>query len=185
MDQVQMATVDERSMIGFVCGLGPTIRALNTVAEEIARTDIFVLILGGSGTGKDAYARFIHRLSPCGNSQLRKIDCTAFAIGDLLAPVTESQRATSSMESSRNVYLDNIQELDPTGQRVLLSQLPDPESADRRDEPMARFISSSTRDLKFEVASGRFRRELYFRLSGACLRLPPLRERAEDIQVLA
>jgi len=185
MDQVQTATADDRFLTGFVYGLGPTIRALNTVAEEIARTDIFVLILGESGTGKDAYARLIHRLSPCGNSQLRKIDCTAFAPGDLLAHVTEAKRATSNLESPRSVYLDNIQELDLAGQRVLLSQLPDAETADPKDEPRARFISSSTRDLKSEVVSGRFRRELYFRLNGACLRLPPLRERAEDIPILA
>jgi DNA-binding NtrC family response regulator len=154
------------------------------VAEEMARIDIFVLIVGESGTGKDAYARLIHRLSPCGNSQLRKIDCTALAPDDLLAQVNEAKRAASNLESPGNVYLDNIQELDLASQRILLSQLPDADSADRKQEPMARFISSSTRDLKSEVASGRFRRELYFRLNGACLRLPLLRERAEDIPVL-
>jgi len=172
-------------MTEFVYGLGPTILALNTVAQEMARIDIFVLIVGESGTGKDAYARLIHRLSPCGNSQLRKIDCTALAPDDLLAQVNEAKRAASNLESPGNVYLDNIQELDLASQRVLLSQLPDADSADRKQEPMARFISSSTRDLKSEVASGRFRRELYFRLNGACLRLPLLRERAEDIPVLA
>jgi DNA-binding NtrC family response regulator len=150
----------------------------------MARIDIFVLIVGESGTGKDAYARLIHRLSPCGNSQLRKIDCTALAPDDLLAQVNEAKRAASNLESPGNVYLDNIQELDLASQCVLLSQLPDADSADRKQEPMARFISSSTRDLKSEVASGRFRRELYFRLNGACLRLPLLRERAEDIPVL-
>ena len=183
MDQVPGGTTEDRSITGLVYGLGPTIRALNIVAEEIARTDIFVLILGESGTGKDAYARLIHRLSPYGNSQLRRIDCTAFAPGGLLAHVNEAK--PPNLESPHNIYLDNIQELDLAGQRVLLSQLPDVESADRKEETMVRFISSSTRDLKSEVASGRFRRELYFRLNGACLRLPPLRERAEDIPVLA
>ena len=185
MDEVQTVRAEDRSVTGFVYGLGPTICALNAVAEEIARTDIFVLILGESGTGKDAYARLIHRLSPYGNSHLRKIDCTALAPDDLLAQVNEAKRAASNLESPGNVYLDNIQELDLVAQRVLLSQLPDAESIDRKDDLMARFISSSTRDLKSEVASGRFRRELYFRLNGACLRLPPLRERVEDIPVLA
>jgi len=183
MDEPQSVTADDRSLTGFVYGLGPTIRALNTVAQEIARTDIFVLILGESGAGKDAYARLIHRRSPYGTSQLHKIDCTALAPGDLLAHINEAKRA-SNWESPRNVYLDNIQELDLASQRVLLSQLPDAET-DRKDEPRARFISSSTRDLNSEVASGRFRRELYFRLNGACLCLPPLRERVEDIGVLA
>ena len=183
MDQVPTVAADNRSMTGFVYGLGPTICALNTVAEELARTDIFVLILGESGTGKDAYARLIHRLSPYGNSQLRKIDCTALAPSDLLAHINEAKRA-ANLEAPGNVYLDNIQELDLAGQSVLLSQLPDAEAADRKDEPIARFISSSTRDLKSEVASGRFRRELYFRLNGACLCLPSLRERVEDIPLL-
>jgi len=184
MDGLPSVRTDDRSMTGFVYGLGGTMRALNTVAEEIARTDIFVFILGQSGTGKDAYARLIHRLSPYGNSQLCKIDCTAVAPGDLLAHVNEAKRADSNWESPRSLYLDNIQELDLAGQGVLLSQLPDAEAADRKDEPIARFISSSTRDLKSEVASGRFRRELYFRLNGACLCLPPLRERVEDIPLL-
>jgi DNA-binding NtrC family response regulator len=185
MDEIQTVKAEDRSMTGFIYGLGPTIRALNAVAEEIARTDIFVLILGESGTGKDAYARLIHRLSPYGNSHLSKIDCTALAPDDLLAHVNEAKRACSNLESPGNVYLDNIQELDLVGQRVLLSQLPDAESVDRKDRAIARFISASTRDLKSEVASGRFRRELYFRLNGACLRLPLLRERVEDIPVLA
>ena len=184
MDEVQTVRAEDRSVSGFVYGLGPTICALNAAAEEIARTDIFVLILGESGTGKDAYARLLHRLSPHGNSQLRKIDCTALPPGDLLAHINEAKRA-ANLESPGNVYLDNIQELDLAGQSVLLSQLPDAETADRKDEPMARFISSSTKDLKSEVASGRFRRELYFRLNGACLCLPSLRERVEDIPVLA
>src|SRR3974377_120339 len=154
MEEVQTGRAEDRSMTGFVYGLGPTIRALNAVAEEIARTDIFVLILGESGTGKDAYARLIHRLSSYGNSQLRKIDCTALAPDDLLAQVHEAKRAASNLESAGNVYLDNIQELDLASQGVLLSQLPDAEGADRKDESMARFISSSPRDLKYEGALG-------------------------------
>ena len=184
MDEAQTVRAEDRSVTGFVYGLGPTICALNAAAEEIARTDIFVLILGESGTGKDAYARLLHRLSPYGTSQLRKIDCTALPPGDLLAHINEAKRA-ANLEAPGNVYLDNIQELDLAGQSVLLSQLPDAETADRKDEPMARFISSSTKDLKSEVTSGRFRRELYFRLNGACLCLPSLRERVEDIPVLA
>lgn len=185
MDQVQTVIADDSAMTGFVCGLGPTMLAVNAVAGEIARTDIFVLILGESGTGKGAYARLIHRLSPQGNSQLRKINCAAFEPGDLLTLVNGAMRATSNGETPGSVYLDNIQELDLAGQRVLLSQLPDSESAGSKDEPRARFISSSTGNLESEVAAGRFRRDLYFRLNGVCLRLPALRERSEDIPVLA
>ena len=158
---------------------------LNAMAAEIARTDIPVLIFGESGSGKDAYARLIHRLSPQGNSQLRKINCSAFQPGDLLSHANETMGAASNVETFGSVYLDNLQELDLAAQRVLLSQLPDSESAVSKDEPSARFISSTTRNLESEVAAGRFRSELYFRLNGACLRLPALRERTEDIPVLA
>ena len=183
MGQAQTVIADD-STTGFVSGFGPTMLALNATAAEIARTDISVLLLGESGTGKDAYARFIHRLSPQGNSHLRKINCCAFEPGDLLTHANEAMLINSNAETFASVYLDNIQELDLVAQRALLSQLPDPENADSKDEPRARLISSTTKNLESEVAAGRFRRELYFRLNGACLRLPPLRERTEDIPVL-
>ena len=70
-------------------------------------------------------------------------------------------------------------------QRALLSLLPDEQNSDRKEAKCCRVISSTPRSLESEVEEGRFRRELYFRLNGACLRLPPLRERPEDIPVLA
>ena len=185
MDQIQTVIAEESATTGFVYGLGPVMLNLNAMAAEIARTDIPVLIFGESGSGKDAYARLIHRLSPQGNSQLRKINCSAFQPGDLLSHANETMGAASNVETFGSVYLDNLQELDLAAQRVLLSQLPDSESAVSKDEPSARFISSTTRNLESEVAAGRFRSELYFRLNGACLRLPALRERTEDIPVLA
>lgn len=184
MDSVQTVIADDSASLGFVYGHGPTVDALNTMAAELARTDISVLILGESGTGKDAYARLIHRLSPQGSLPLRKINCSAFEPGDLLAHANEALRTISGTDTVRSVYFDNIQELDLAAQRVLLSQLPDGEIAGARDEPRVRFISATTRNLESEVAAGRFRRELYFRLNGACLRLPPLRERLEDIPAL-
>ena len=185
MDQIQTVIAEDSATTGFVYGLGPAMLNLNVMAAEIARTDIPVLILGESGSGKDAYARLIHRLSPQANSQLRKVNCSAFQPGDLPSHANETMGIASNVEISGSVYLDNLQELDLAAQRVLLSQLPDGESAGSKDEPSARVISSTTRNLESEVAAGRFRRELYFRLNGACLRLPALRERTEDIPVLA
>ncbi len=185
MDQIQTVIAEDSATTGFVYGLGPAMLNLNAMAAEIARTDIPVLILGESGSGKDAYARLIHRLSPQGNSQLRKINCSAFQPGDLLSHANETMGTASNVETFGSVYLDNLQELDLAGQRVLLAQLPDGESAGSKDELSARFISSTTRNLESEVSAGRFRCELYFRLNGACLRLPALRERTEDIPVLA
>jgi len=81
--------------------------------------------------------------------------------------------------------LDNVQELDLAAQRALLAALPDNEDIDHGIEPGLRIISSATSGLEPEVENGRFRRELYFRLNGATLRIPPLRERTEDIPLLA
>jgi len=184
MDQVQTVPVDSTTMSGFVCGRGPAMAALNTMVGELACSDIPVLILGESGTGKDAYARLIHHLSPQGNSQLIKINCSSFEPSELVTQVDRVKHAISDIGSTHSIYLDNIQELDLAAQRVVLAQLPDSDAAGSIEAAKVRFISSSTRNLESEVAAGRFRRELYFRLNGACLRLPPLKERSEDIPAL-
>jgi two-component system response regulator AtoC len=169
---------------GFVYGFAPAVLTLNAIVAEIARTDIPVLIVGESGTGKDAYARLIHRLSQKGDTRLCKINCSAIDPGDLLAQVHEAMGRFLPQEASRSIYLDNIQELDLACQRVLLSLLPDGENSLPTDALCTRFISSTTSNLESEVEAGLFRRELYFRLNGACLRLPPMRDRGEDIPIL-
>ena len=160
----------------FVYGLGPAMLALDSMVAEISRTNLPVLILGESGTGKDTYAQHIHRLSQLEEAPLRKISCTTVGPEGLLAQLEEAD--------SGGIYLDNLQELAPACQRVLLAELPDTHFSGFHRESRTRFLSSSTRNLLQEVEAGRFRRELYFRLNGTCLRLPPLRERKEDIPAL-
>jgi DNA-binding NtrC family response regulator len=169
---------------GFVYGVSPTVQTVNEMAAEIARTDIPVLIVGESGTGKDVYARLIHRLSLRGELRLQKIDCATFDPTQLTTQMRLSSQDPLFGEAHGTIYFDNVQELAMTSQRALLSLLPDDQSSDRKEEKCYRVISSTPRSLESEVEEGRFRRELYFRLDGACLRLPPLRERAEDIPVL-
>jgi two-component system, NtrC family, response regulator AtoC len=181
--QIDATVVEDQGTHGFVYGLGPTMLALNAAAAEISRTDIPVLILGESGTGKDAYARLIHSLSQRADRNLWKINCSMVEPGILLAQVQKATDGPLTQASPGSIYLDNIQELDLACQRVLPSQLPDGEGAGV-GLAGARFISSTTKRLESEVEAGRFRRELYFRLNGACLRLPALRERREDIPVL-
>jgi two-component system response regulator AtoC len=184
MDQIETCVTADPVANGFVYGLGPAVLTSNAIAAEIARTDIPVLIVGESGTGKDVYAGLIHRLSRKSDAHLRKINCAAVDPGDLFAQVHETVGQCSTHEALGSVYLDNIQELDLACQCVLLAHLPDGEITGSRDALCARLISSTTRDLESEVETGRFRRELYFRLNAACLRLPPLRERTEDIPAL-
>lgn len=184
MDQVQALLADTPVMPGFVPGHHTSILVLNAMAAELARTDIPVLILGESGTGKDLYARLIHYLSPQRNSHLQKINCSAINPSDFATKTSDAPSASLSPDQMPGIYLDNIQELDSPGQRALLTQISDTGSMGCRHASGARLISSATRNLEPDVASGRFRHELYFRLNGARLRLPPLRERVEDIPVL-
>ena len=185
MNQNDATIIQEPLLPGFVYGLGANMQALNEMAGEIARTDIPILIVGESGTGKDAYARLIHRLSSKGESRLKKINCSLFEPADLFGHPRKSRLSGLQNDSYGTFYLDNVQEMDSASQRELLSRLPDGESLDSNQEPSVRFISSTAANLESEVEAGRFRRELYFRLNGVCLRLPPLRERKDDIPALA
>jgi len=169
---------------GFVYGVSPTMQTMNEMAAEIARTDIPVLIMGESGTGKDAYARLIHRLSLKSELRLQKIDCAMFDPAQLTTQMRRSSQDLLGREAYGTIYFDNVQELDMASQRALLSFLPDEQSSDQKAERCCRVISSTPSSLECEVEEGRFRRELYFRLNGACLRLPPLCERVEDIPAL-
>jgi two-component system response regulator AtoC len=184
MDQQQTHVMETPATEGFVYGVSPTIQTVNEMAAEIAGTDIPVLILGESGSGKDAYARFIHRLSANRELRLQKIDCATLEPAQLTNQLRHSSQNPLPEEASGTIYFDNVQELGVESQRALLSLLPDEQNSDRKGECF-RVISSTPRSLESEVEEGRFRRELYFRLNGACLRLPPLRERAEDVPTLA
>jgi two-component system response regulator AtoC len=184
MDHQQTHVLEAPATEGFVYGVSPTMQTVNEMAAEIARTDIPVLILGESGTGKDAYARFIHRLSLKSELRLQKIDCATFDPTQLTIQMHQLSQNPLAGEAYGTFYFDNVQELAMASQRSLLSLLPDEQSSDRKEEKCCRVISSTPRSLESEVEEGHFRRELYFRLNGACLRLPPLRERAEDIPAL-
>jgi two-component system response regulator AtoC len=166
----------------FVYGQGADLQSLNVLAAEIARTDIPVLLVGESGTGKDVYARLIHRLSGRGDSSFTKINCSALDAGELLNQVRSAIRMDDVAESeARTVFLDGVHELDAACQRVLLSTLPDGDPKSRTTKPGTRFVSSTSCDFEKEIGAGRFRLELYFRINGVILRLPPLRHRKEDI----
>ena len=184
MDHQQTHVLEAAPTEAFVYGVSPTMQTVNDMAAEIARTDIPILILGESGTGKDAYARFIHRISLKSELRLQKIDCATFDPAQLTTQMHQSSQDPLAGEAYGTIYFDNVQELAMASQRSLLSLLPDEQSSDRKEEKSCRVISSTPRSLESEVEEGRFRRELYFRLNGACLRLPPLRERSEDIPVL-
>lgn len=158
-------------------------QSLNGIVSEIASTQIPVLIVGESGVGKDAYARLIHRLSFADAAPLQKMNCAAPDSAAVFDGVYEVIRQVSSPNRAGTLYLDNLHELDLASQRALYSQM-EAEGLEREDRRACRLVSSSLHSLESDVASGRFSRELYFRVHGACLRLPPLRERRDDIPIL-
>jgi two-component system, NtrC family, response regulator AtoC len=167
----------------FVYGLGAEMHSLNVLAAEIARTDIPVLLVGESGTGKDVYARLIHRLSGRTEAALAKINCAALDAGQLLSEVRAAFQSAGDGGDfrARTVFLDGVHELDSACQRVLLSLLPDGEAKSGGPSGIIRVVSSTSCNFEKEIEAGRFRLELYFRIKGVILRLPPLRDRKEDI----
>jgi two-component system response regulator AtoC len=168
----------------FVRGHSPAIQRLNAIVEEIARTNIPVLLEGESGTGKEVYGRVIHRLSKYGDRPLKKVNCRAAGQGEFLTLAKTDLRESSESpeDGARTLFLDGIDELDLGSQKILLSLLPDGE-IDEHGPNRIRTIASTSRNLEKEIETGRFRRELYFRINGVCLRLPPLKERKEDLFV--
>jgi len=168
---------------GFVLGQGSAMLALNAMVADIAPTDISVLLEGESGTGKEAYARLIHRMSRTPGVPLRKINCATLDPTRLFGQVQDVLRPGANGDHPACLFLDGVEELDLASQRALASILPDgePELASAKN---VRLISSTSVNLGRAIDAGQFRRELYFRINGASLRLPPLRERKEDIPAL-
>jgi two-component system, NtrC family, response regulator AtoC len=177
--------VDHTAGSGFVYGRSAAMQSLNAMVEEVARTNIPVLLMGESGTGKEVYGRLIHRLSKNGHRPLRKLSCRAVEAADFFAQLKSDLggNGNGSEDGPRTVFVDGIDELDPAYQKLLVSFLPDGESHESGNHSV-RLIASTCRNLEQEIESGRFRRELYFRINGVRLNLPPLRERREDIEML-
>lgn len=168
---------------GFVYGHSDAIRAVNGVIGELAQTDIPVLLTGESGTGKDVYARLIHQLSRHRDLGMEKLNCTMLAPGELLSQL---KAGLTKAEEGRagTLLLDGVDEMDLDCQKVMLAMLQQQE-ASSGGRTSIRLISTATQVLDKEIGVGRFRRELYFRINGVCVKLPALRERQADIVPLA
>jgi two-component system response regulator AtoC len=178
-----MAPQSTMSYPAFVYGQGADLQSLNALAMGIAGTSIPVLLVGESGSGKDFYARLIHRLSGADERSFVRVNCGAADAIQLLSEVRRAfQRGGDGFErNSGTVFLDGVHELDAVCQRLILSLLPEGDTGKEVLHNSPRIISSTSSNFEKEIESGRFRLELYFRINGAILRLPPLRQRKEDI----
>jgi len=162
----------------FLKGHSPAIQTLNSMVEDVACTDIPVLLIGESGTGKEIYARMIHQLSRHAPVPLRKVSCRAVEQAEF---ITLKSSLRDGDGGPQTLFLDDIDELDLESQKLLLSLLAEGES-DNGYGRRLRIIASTSKNLEKEVESGRFRKELYFRINGVSLQLPALRDRREDIE---
>ena len=167
----------------FVHGASPAVRAMERTIADIASTEIPVLLVGESGTGKEIVALEIHRLSRRRNEPFVKCGCSGLTGEALSARLRREDNATQ-IESSGSLFLDGINHLESGAQDKLLHLLPDGSGTPPQGCHSMRLISSTTRNLEEEMKNGRFREELYYRINGVYLRLPPLRDRKEDIPTL-
>lgn len=184
------------SIIGSSNGLKQAV----ALARKVADTDVPVLLTGETGTGKEVFSHAIHYASPRSQYPIMAINCSAFS-KDLLESELFGYNAgafTGAMKDKPGlfevanhgtVFLDEIGEMAFDLQARLLRVLETGEYIKVGDTKPTkvdvRIISATNRDLKKEIENGHFREDLYFRLSVFQIHLPPLRERKEDIEMLA
>jgi DNA-binding NtrC family response regulator len=166
----------------FVRGTSTAMRALERTVADIALTDIPVLLVGESGTGKEIVAQEIHRLSRRSHEPFVKCGCAGLSADWITARLERGRHVLTG--SGGSLFLDEISHLDSASQARLLNLLPDSTGQPPENCISVRVISSTTRNLEEEMQRGRFSSELYYRINGVCLRLPPLRDRKEDIPSL-
>ncbi len=178
----------------------PLMQATIRRAEQVARSDASVLISGESGTGKEVLARYVHRRSRRAAAAFVALNCAAIPENLLESELFGHEKGAFSGAVARRVgkfeaadggtlLLDEISEMDIRLQAKLLRAIQERE-IDRLGgagpvRVNVRLLATTNRDLKAEIAAGRFREDLYFRLNVVNLVIPPLRERPADIIALA
>jgi len=192
--------VVEAKAFGQLVGQSQALRHIVSQIDLVAPTEASVLVLGESGTGKELVAREIHQRSRRKDKPLVRVNCASIpkdlfeseffghARGAFTGAIKDRAGRFETAEGG-TIFLDEIGEVPPDLQSKLLRVLQEKRyervGEDRTRLADVRIIGATNRDLKKEVAAGRFREDLYYRLNVFPIQVPPLREHMEDIPLLA
>ena len=189
-----------RHRLDSVIGVSDPMRQVLSLVEKVSATDSTILILGESGTGKELVAQAIHYNSKRADRMLVPVNCAAIPselleselFGHVKGAYTGAHIARAGRFETADggtIFLDEIAEMPAPLQAKLLRVLQEqsfiPVGGTKTVEVDVRVIAATNRDLDKEIAAGRFRQDLYYRLNVIPIRLPPLRERPDDVAVLA
>jgi two-component system response regulator HydG len=185
---------------GALIGNAPAFRAVLDSLEQAAPTSATVLLTGESGTGKELAARMVHDLSPRAGGPFVPISCSAIPETILESELFGYERGAFTGAGARKegrferahggtLFLDEVGEMSAAVQvkllRVLQDGIVERLGGTQPVQVDVRIVAATNKDLAAEVRSGRFREDLFYRLNVIAVRLPPLRERREDIPLLA
>jgi len=200
--RVAALTEELNARAGFarVVGKSASFRQVLTRATQVAATETTVLLLGESGTGKEVVARFLHRASPRSAGPFVALNCAALPEALLESELFGYERGafTGALQAKPGqieqaaggvLFLDEVGEMSPSAQAKFLRVLQEREfqrlGGTRTMKANVRVVAATNKDLRAAMQTGTFREDLYYRLQVFELRLPPLRERKEDILLLS
>ncbi len=182
-----------------IIGESRALQSAVKMAQKVAATDVCVLLTGETGTGKEVFAQAIHQASPRHGHQFVAINCSAFSkelleselfghTVDAFTGAVKDKKGLFEVADGGTVFLDEIGEMEYGLQAKLLRALETGEFIRVGDTKPTkvdvRIIAATNRDLKKEIDNGRFREDLFFRLSVFQIELPPLRQRTGDVRLL-
>ncbi|MCB2187976.1 MAG: sigma-54 dependent transcriptional regulator [Deltaproteobacteria bacterium] len=189
-----------RDSLSFIVGKNPRMQELTRTVERIAPTDCNVLIIGETGTGKELFARAVHHASPRAERRFVAFNCAALAEELLVSELFGHEKGsfTGAMSTKPGlfeaadggtVFLDEIGDMPASMQakvlRVIQEKVVTRVGGTEAIPVDVRLVAATNRDLKKLVDEGRFRQDLFYRLNVVALEIPPLRERKDDLPLLA
>ena len=192
--------IDETSMFEEIVGTSPALQSVLSRISAVAPSDSTVLITGETGTGKELVARAIHRRSSRGSRAFVSVNCAAVPRDLILSELFGHEKGAFTGATQRRIgrfelahggtiFLDEVGELLPDTQVALLRVLQEREFERVGGSHLihidVRVVAATNRDLKAAVAHGTFRQDLFYRLNVFPVEVPPLRERKQDILMLA